>query len=273
MDAVHTIGAVLGILVFLVLMKQRVTDALTAIGAPASLNFYFLFFWALCAALVGGFAWAACQRLFPSLTAMACTPVPSAPIPTLGGAREPHGFAALLWPVVTNIPVLLLFALIVWRYHLLAGNTLARLACIWLPSLALSSALFYDLPLFGQRGFRCWLYTVGWEYERLELVLILIWSTVLSAIPFCLVRLASQLRRWPPVPMSGVVTAVVLAVGITSLIVTFFIVAYPGEKFESARGVLAGLALRVSFFFGLILIISGQRQSLLNNKVSYKSHV
>jgi hypothetical protein len=59
--------------------------------------------------------------------------------------------------------------------------------------------------------------------------------------------------------VSGVVLAVALMVGITSLVVAFFVVAYPSAEFESARGILAGLALRVSFFFGLVLTMSGQR--------------
>jgi hypothetical protein len=152
-----------------------------------------------------------------------------------------------------------LFVLIMRRYQLLSANTLASLACVCLVGLALSSAVFYDLPLFGHRGFRCWLRTKPWTYGELELVLVLIWSTVLSAVPFCLVRLASRLGWWPPVPVSGVVLAVALMVGITSLVVAFFVVAYPSAEFESARGILAGLALRVSFFFGLILTMSGQR--------------
>jgi hypothetical protein len=258
MEMIRSLGAILGILAFLVLMKQRVTDILAAIDAPASLNFYFLFFWALGAALVGGLGWAVCQRLFPSLTAAGCTPVLSPATLTLGGAREPHGLGAFLWPIVTNIPPILLFAFMMRRYDLLSGSTVARLACVLLAGLALSSLLFYDLPLFGQRGFRCWLRARAWKYEELELVLVLIWSTVLSAIPFSLVRLASKLGWWPIVPISGVVQAVAFAVGITSLIVASFVAAYPNAAFESARGILAGLALRVSLFFGIILTMSRQ---------------
>jgi hypothetical protein len=258
MDTIRSLGAVLGILVFLVLMKQKVTDALTAIGAPASLNFYFLFFWALAAAFVGGLGWAVCQHLFPSLSATSCVPTLLVPIQSLGGAREPHGLAALLWPIVTNTPIILLFAFIMERHHLLTRNILALLVCVVLVGFALSSVLFYDLSLFGQQGFRCWLRTRIHHYEELELVLVLIWSAILSIIPFCLVFLGGKLEWWPLVPISGVVQAVAFAVGITSLIVTFFVVAYPSTEFESARGILADLALRISLFFGLILTMIGQ---------------
>lgn len=260
METIRTLASALGILVFLVLMKQRVSDALAAIGAPASLDFYFLFFWALAAALVGGLAWGACQRLSPSLNARRCSQSPSAPTPTLGGSREPHGIAAWLWPVVTNVPILVLFVFFAVHYQLFGHAAVVRLASVFLLGLSLSSAVFYDLPLFGNRGFRCWLNTRGWRYEVLELALVLIWSTILSVIPFFLVHMASNLGWFPLAPISGMVEAVGLTVGMTSLVVTFFVVTYPNEKFESARGILAGLTLRVSLFLGLVLAMNDGRE-------------
>ncbi len=256
MKAIEMVIGVIGTLSFLFMMKTTVDTALAAIKAPEKLNFYFLFFWTLAAALLGGLLWAGCQQLLPSITAYsACLELTeSVPRLTLGGSREPHGLAALLWPIVTNLPIAILLVLIAWRYALIPVHDAAIFSLVLLASLSVASLIFYDLPIFGFRGFRCYFDAKGYSYKELEMIMVLIWSFLFATISFGALYGSSKFGLFPALSLSikDCSVAIVLLVGVTIFSVGFFIAGYPHPVFESGRGVVAAVALRISLFFGAI---------------------
>ena len=65
MEAIGTIIGLFGIFTCLPTFKVKVDDAIAAIGAPKSPSFYFLVFWALVAAVLGGLIWGFFQQVIP----------------------------------------------------------------------------------------------------------------------------------------------------------------------------------------------------------------
>lgn len=255
MEIISKIIGLVGILTFLFAMKQKVDDVLKAMNAPPLLNFYFLFFWATCAALLGGLIWAGCQQLFPALGSTSCDGPATQTAPTLGGSREPHGAAAILWPIATNVPIAALLVILAWHYGFTPPRGAGIGSLIMLAALAIASLTFYDLPLQGQRGMRCQMETMHLGYLKTEFYLVLIWSTLLAVAPFVAMYAANRygLVSGPAASLRGCGIAIGLIVGLTVTSVGFFIAGYPQGVFESARGVVAGVALRVSLFFGFIV--------------------
>ncbi len=257
MKAIEMVIGIIGALSFLFMMKTTVDTAVASIRAPGTLSFYFLFFWALAAALLGGLLWAGCQQLFPSFTlSTSCSELTESAQVSLGGSREPHGLAAVLWPIVTNLPIAVLLVLVAWRYALIPVHDAAFISLILLFSLSVGSLMFYDSPIAEFRGFRCFLDTKGFSYKELEVYLVLIWSFMLATFAFGAIYGSSKLGLFPSLSLSiiDLFVAIGLLVGVTIFTVGFFIAGYPNPAFESARGVVAALALRISLFFGIITI-------------------
>ena len=257
MEAIKMVIGVVSVLLFLFMMKTNVDDALVAIKTPETLTFYFLFFWAVAVALLGGLLWAIFQQLFPSIiSSSSCVDLIDDTKLTIGGSKEPHGFAAFLWPIVTNLPVAVLLMLVAWHYKFIPLKSAAFASLLVLLSLSVASLIFYDFPLFGYRGFRCYMSAKGQSFIKLELYLVLIWSALLAMVPFLTLYGASK-SGWlvaPPVSIKNCAIAIGLLVGLTVSSVGFCIAGYPYPAFESARGVVAGVALRISLFFGIVTI-------------------
>jgi hypothetical protein len=256
MEAIGKLIGIIGVLTFLFTMKQKVDDALAAIRAPESLNFYFLFFWALVAAILGGLFWAFCQQVFPPLaSSFACSGASMAEGPMLGGSKEPHGLAAFMWAIVTNLPSAVLLSIVAARYGLLPLRGTVFASTAMLLFLGLASIMFYDFPLFGFKGFRCYVASKHLSYLETEMSLVVIWSALLALVPFLGIYVLSRLGWIGGLQgsLQGFLMAVGLTIGITSAAVGFFVAGYPVQVNESARGITAGIALRVSLFFGFIL--------------------
>lgn len=249
MDAIKFVIGLVAILTFLMAIKGKVDEALVVMRAPEQLSFYFLFFWATTAALVGGLLWAGCQYLLPTAS-------PSGGFePTLGGSKEPHGLAALLWPLVTNLPTAVLILALSSTYHLLSLRIGTIVSAILLVGLMIASLMFYDIPVSGLRGVRLYIEAKQLGYVTTEMLLVVVWSALLALIPFSAMHVANRMG-WisgPGASLAATGLAIGVTVVLTAFVVGFFVAGYPIQKYEAARGVLAGLALRVSLFFGLIL--------------------
>ena len=255
MSVIGVISSLLGILVALLTLKTLFDRFLVAVDAPTSLNFYFLFFWAVVTSLLGGLMWAACQQIFPALMSTPCDAAHGVATMTLGGSREPHGVAAALWPVVTNFPALISLSILAKRYECIPLKGALLGTALLIAFLSLVSLAFYDLPLSGHRGVRCFIESGGLGYLDRELYLVIIWSALLSIIPFLGLFCAGKMG-WvvgPAKSLIGSSAAAAVTMVLTISSVGFFLAAYPDQSFETARGVVAGLALRVSLFFGFIV--------------------
>lgn len=176
---------------------------------------------------------------------------------SLGGATgEPHGIAALLWPVVTNAPTILLLWL--WQRTGLALRAVrvdAHDVLVFLIGLALASWFFYDFPVSGGIGLRHLVYAFPGSFFQREAVLVMLWTSSLALGGFLplLVRRLWMAKRDTRRSLSFLLRQLALVVGPTSLVVIIFVNIFPSDSYESARGILAGWFLRLGLILGLVL--------------------
>lgn len=224
-----------------------------------------LFVLACAMAGIGGFLWAALNRLNGAVGFMCESS-------TLGGDAEPHGGATILWALVTLLPIVvvppLLFAppsAFQQRHRVALLNDLSWLRSVlraaWASVQAVRSAwtlvgatagawIFYNLPLsFDHPGFRGLL---GSSYPN-EVLLAALWSFLVSAPAYALAEASEQVvvpKRGGLRRSAGLVLArLVVTVAAVTATVTGFLVVFPlDDSSAAARGLLAGLSLRAALF-------------------------
>ncbi|HEX4961104.1 MAG TPA: hypothetical protein VF173_09735 [Thermoanaerobaculia bacterium] len=167
----------------------------------------------------------------------------------LGGTVEPHGIAALMWPLVSNV----LTCATCWLFSRRAGVSLPEVGRFLL-GLSVGSWLFYDLPVANHHGIRSAIGGLGWSPFSSEAVLVVAWSLMLSvpAHSFAILGRPLAVRR-PQDEIRRRLLGVALAVCFASVPVWCFIGLFPTSDFESARGIIAGVSLRVGLGLGLAL--------------------
>ncbi|MBM9616591.1 hypothetical protein JWJ90_20195 [Desulfobulbus rhabdoformis] len=204
--------------------------------------FYELCFWGIVSALIGGFIWG----LFWEQS--------------IGGAgREPHGIWAILWAFVTNLPGLLVLVALNRKYHFLLWKERLLPCAAWLSGIVIGAWVFYDLPLAGFNGFRE--FFLNNSFDLAELWLVIIWSALVAIPAFFFFAVSKRSRNNTPFSLTvfwaGVVRPSGLTVLVTTLVVGAFMIVYPDQsQLSQARGVLAGLFLRVMLFINLFLVLS-----------------
>ncbi len=239
------LSAFCGLVFLLVRVMKELREGIETLGLGQKESpslFYELCFWGIASALIGGFIWGLFWKQ------------------SIGGTgREPHGFWAVLWPFITNLPGFLALVALNRKYHFLLwkGQLLPFVA--WLSGTMIGAWAFYDMPLMSFNGFREFL--LNNSVDLVEFWLVIIWSAIV-AIPAFLFFAAS---RWfgnnnpfsLTVLWSDVVRPSGMTVIVTTLVVGVFLIAYPDQsKFSQARGILAGLFLRAMLFINLFLVLS-----------------
>ena len=242
----------LGILGFIMLVKKEIDGAIKSLDLPVEMGFYFLFFWAVLAAFLGGVLW----------TVLCCLneryPFMPHSAPLGGTESEPHGSAAVVWALASGVPVVAVPVILNWKYHF-TGVRQQMLLYLWfLVGTAVGSVLFCDLRLAGNRGFRIHLEAKKVPFLQREFLLVVIWSALLSILGFLPVALAKAMIGVTPRDWGAIVWPLLkqvgLCIGLTTLAVAFFILILPDHrKFDAARGIVAGLVLRATLFFGLLV--------------------
>jgi hypothetical protein len=220
--------------------EGRTSEDIPAISNPPRPSFEWP--WIVLLALVGGLLGGAIWQFFWR---------------SLGGATgEPHGIAALLWPVVTNAPTI--FLLWLWQrtgLSLRAVRVDAHDVPVFLIGLALASWFFYDFPTNGGIGLRHLVYTFPGSFFKKETLLVMLWTCSLALGGFLpvLVRHLWLAKRDTRRSLSLLLGQVALVVVPTSLVVIVFVNIFPSDSYESARGILAGWFLRLGLILGLVL--------------------
>jgi hypothetical protein len=132
-----------------------------------------------------------------------------------------------------------------------------------LGSLAIASLLFYDTPiigsLFGFQGFRSYILYQGYDYLMTEMYLVIIWSAMLSAVPFLgmyFLNLKGLISE-PGASLTTCMYAIITTIGLTTFSVALFITFFTSPESESLRGAIAGMVLRILLFFGLLINSNG----------------
>lgn len=218
---------------------------------PDLLIFLFLLFLGSVGAVLGGGLWAAINWWNDRAGFMG-------PSPYVGGELEPHGWAAVIWASTSLLPIALVAYLVLRRS---SGDTTpprgTRLRFgLFLVGAMIGAVIFYDIPIGRSQGFREYL---GDErmlsFIEREFWLAMLWATVIAGTAFAVAgftvgsdgTVAYHVSRRFAVQLA-------LVVPITVLIVAAFLLAYPDDlKFTTGRGLVAGGALRVGVFFGLLL--------------------
>ena len=192
------------------------------------------FFVALCA---GGFFWNMLNRLLGWTYYMG------------GSGNEPHGVHAFIWGAITLFPIICSAMLGCYKRTLRKGIFFLWGIIILCYAIfgGIAGVLFYDL------GFRPYIEPKMFGYGSQELLIVLIWSAIMSGVtffPFLLVSRVSKriVNVWYlslQIPLSvgfslvGVILSLVIARSITE--VNLF------------RGLLAALALRSGLYMGFVL--------------------
>jgi hypothetical protein len=201
--------------------------------------FYELWFWGIVSAAFGGILWGFLWKQ------------------SIGGpGNEPHGIWAILWPLFTILPGLLVLAILNWKYQFLPWKIYCMSLIPWIVGTMIGSWIFYNLPINGFIGFREYIQSSSTELQ--EFWLAIIWSTLISFPAFLCLTIfqfrrsnfsAAIKRLW-----SSLIQPSGLTVVITTLAVGLFLLVYPDQtKFDQARGIVAGLALRTMLFVTLFL--------------------
>lgn len=245
MKLLGLLADLLGVLAFLVLVKREIDSAIASLTLPPEMNFYFLFFWALVAAFLGGLFWNGLNRILGLRFYVG------------GTGSEPHRVAAFIWPMATNIPAVVILVALNRKYHFMGSREQVILYAVFLLGIAVGSLLFYDLPLSGNCGFRNYFDAKHVPFFFKEFGLVVIWSSLLSILgflPMGIIKIVVaptprdlQVICWTFLKQAG------LCIGLTTLAVVSFLIAFPGQsRFDSARGIVAGLFLRAALFLGLV---------------------
>ena len=252
------VANLVGVLTFLVIAKNLIDHRLESGNFSRDLNFYFLLVWGVVAAIVGGVLWAIAQRVCPSLMFVGVDSTQAGEaFQTLRWATEPHGIAAIVWAVVTNLPMVILLIIIARRFSLISVRDAVIVSLCMLFAVSIGSLLFYDIPLYGYDGFRSLISSMNLGYWEREIYIALLWSGLLSILAFGLVYIVSRLGMIPSLPVSfrHYAMTVGLLVGVTICAVGFFTSGYPYYVIESGREIVGGVSLRVSLFFGIIAML------------------
>lgn len=225
--------------------SHRATDAPNAAPAQAprstrteEIQFYHVP-WIIVLAFLGGLVGGAIWTFFSR---------------SLGGSVEPHGIAAILWPAVTIFPAMLL----IWFYQRssLGGFKIDYYDVAgFFVGLSIGSWCFYDLPLPGAVGFRGTIDKLTWSFFQKEAVLVVIWTACLSVGGFLpsLIRRLLVLKLGAKKSLSLLIIQVLLVMGPTSAAVITFVNIFPSDTYESGRGILAGILLRLGLIAGLLV--------------------
>ena len=130
-------------------------------------------------------------------------------------------------------------------------------------SLVIASWLFYDTPIIGQifgfQGVRSYFLKQVLDYQTREMWLVFIWSAMLSAFPFLVIYGLNKLS-WVSGPGASFITcayAIFATIGLTTFFIALFITSFTSPDSELLRGAIAGMVLRVSLFFGLLISSNG----------------
>jgi hypothetical protein len=233
-ELVQLLASFLGIIGFAWLDIYEVSS----MQLPTTLNFYVLAVWAFVAAFLGGLIWNVLNYAHPTLE-----------------GRFEHGISAVLWPITTNVPVVCALIILNWLYHFTSIPYQFLISGPFLIGITIGSVIFYNVPFPGKkRGFREYIESASRSYLFQEFWLAVLWSFLISCLGF----LATILTKYIVIRTGDFLTPllqIVCCVGLTTSAVVLFILVFPDKpEFVSARGIIAGLVLRMTFFFGFFLV-------------------
>ncbi|MBN1651862.1 MAG: hypothetical protein JW857_11075 [Bacteroidales bacterium] len=173
-----------------------------------------------------------------------------------GSSAEPHLMDALMWGLVTNIPVVLALIILNIFYRFSEFRKIWFTTICYLLVMALSGFIFYDIRLSDHIGFRQYLEFKLTSFMVREILLVIIWSALCSLLPlFAISHFVLKRVNIAKVYLK-VFQMSFLTILITTMCVSFYLFFLPHDPmFDAGRGVVAGVALRVMLFMSLYNIL------------------
>jgi len=174
------------------------------------------------------------------------------PFQSGGSGNEPHGFWSFIWGFVTIFPVAIFAFLAIYGDNLSNWNLIVK--CITATVLyavfgGLGAFMFYDC------GFRDYVESLRLKYGSQELIIVVIWSFIISLstlFPFVLLSpfYKDIINIW------YLSLQIILSVGLCFIFTMLYLFnKLPPAQTAQLRGVIAGIALRLGLFLGIILSV------------------
>lgn len=233
-----------GIFALIFFFKSQLDGTVSELQLPVRFDFYFVSFWAFVAAVGGGFLWNSVLRIVNYDNVLG------------GSGNEPHGMWALLWPIITLLPTVIILMLGNKIYPFMDARRQILLYLTFLVGASVGSTIFYNLSIGSFQGFRSYLEAQNLSPLREEFFLVLIWTGLLSIgfLMTLIVRLLIE-QNLPFLPaFYSFLRQAGFTILFTMLAVIFFLLAFEAEpRFDVARGIVAGLFFRIAIFWGLLI--------------------
>jgi hypothetical protein len=172
-----------------------------------------------------------------------------------GSGKEPHGMAVIAWPFITMLSLLVYLGYLNYKTKIIEIVEQIYVYILILVGSTLGALFFYDLPLNGHTGFRQFIESLQWPFFYQEIALVLIWTLSISVFGYLFVTI-KNLRTYKDAKKSYLflyLRQIALCVLPTSIGVIMIITMKDPLSNVSLRGVFAGITLRLSLFFALIM--------------------
>jgi hypothetical protein len=196
----------------------------------------------------------------------------------LGGNHEPYAQFAFIWGAIVFLPVIFLVRFFSSEID---PSTPWKAFC-WIFSKEAGLILAYSLfagavamAFYGWRpaySVRTAITSLGLSLESQELAIIAIWAFAAGSIPPVVIRLAGGKYSVKNIYyVCGIPALLAVVVCLLALLVYFSAINPPVDDPDGhLRGVVAGMALRFSVFWGLWLVIDNRRlQPVLDYFLTY----
>jgi hypothetical protein len=121
--------------------------------------------------------------------------------------------------------------------------------------ISLGALFFYDFPFSETIGFRNMIDKLHWSFFKKEAILVMLWSACLSVAVFrpSTIKQLFLLRSNKRKALLLLLIQILLIVIPTSLAVFAFIKRFPSEASADARGIPAGVLLRIGLTMSLLI--------------------
>lgn len=180
---------------------------------------------------------------------------------SLGGTgKEPHGRAAILWPSITMLALLVFMVYIHNKMNMGIKEKRRQLFSyvFFLLGFTLGSFVFYDFPFNEYLGVRQLVVAQHMSYILQETLLVVLWTLSISVFSFFFSILArfktfaGNKKRYVSLYLRQILlTALPTVIGV--FIILLLTPKNNPALFDSIRGAYAGIALRFCLIWGLIL--------------------
>lgn len=264
-DGLNYLASLITILTAFATITIQIVTITNIPDPPKDFDFFILFFWAIIAAFLGGLPYNILvmirnskedkedQVLDDELTER------DKKDQVLGGEdNEPKGLYAALWGFLTNLPTVLILIFLNISYDFLVIQHQFLLSTGFLLGVTVGSAVFYDSALNANKGIRKRFDKEAIpSFVKREIYLAFIWSAFLS-LGFLFLAIARFVYIPGPINVGFslliVLLQTVFCIMLTTTSVASFVFLFPSYKrYETARGIVAGLFLRIGLFLGLLL--------------------